>query len=345
MENATIERNSFFIFSMEAYAMEKTRVLVLWEDMTEERKRVLESLAPEAEFIYATRRDADKETVQSAKIILGNPSQDKVAGSPNLRFLQLASAGAESYVKDGILNNDVLLCNGTGTYGVPISEYMVGAALAMFKNFPVYRDQQTEEEWQRVRERSNKLVSGSVAVSVGAGDIGGEFLKRMKALGCTTIGIRRTMGTKPAFVDEQYTVNDLDSVLPRADIVALSLPQTPDTIGLFDAKRLALLKEDSVLINVGRGTAIVTEALCSELEKGRIRGAVLDVTDPEPLPKGHPLWKCKNVFITPHESATNSEYTREKSFEICCENFKAYLQGREPQSRVDKATGYRISVQ
>jgi len=319
------------------------RVLVLWDHLTDEKKTMLEAVAPSCMFTYAHRDTVEKETVQNAHIILGNPSGDKVKGSVNLKYLQLSSAGAESYVAEGILKDDVLLCNGTGTYGIPISEYMVGAVFALFKNFTIYRDQQREAKWLRVKKYDNKPVFGSTVLVVGAGDIGGSFLSRMKALGCITIGIRRTIGEKPSYVDEQYTNDEMDTVLPRADIVALALPQTPQTIGMFDARRLALLKDDAVLINVGRGTAINTDALCDELEKGRIRGAALDVTDPEPLPASHRLWHFENVFITPHCSAANSLLAQQKSFETCYENFKAFIEGREPLSPVDRKTGYRIS--
>ncbi len=323
--------------------MGKPKILVLWENMTQERKTMLQSVAPEAEYIYADPKEVDKDTVQAAEVILGIPPVEFVKGSVNLKYLQLSWAGAEVYLKEGVLRDEVLLCSGTGTYGIPISEYMVGAVVAMFKNFPLYRDQQKQAVWQRIREYTNKPVYGSTVLSVGAGDIGGNFLMRMKAMGCYTIGIRRTAGEKPEYVDEQYTTEEMDDVLPRADVVALSLPQTPQTIGLFDAHRLALMKEDSVLINIGRGSAVDTQALCDELQRGRIRGAVLDVTDPEPLPKDHPLWKYDNVFITPHCCAAGSTITQQKSFEVCYQNYKAFIEGRDPMSRIDRSTGYRVS--
>ncbi len=317
--------------------------LVLLDHMDDEKKRLLEAVSPQASFAYSNPNDVDEKLVQKAEIIIGNPPYEKVKGSPNLQYLQLTRAGVERYMREGILREDVLLCNGTGTYGIPISEYMVGGVFALFKNFTLYRDHQKEEKWERIRTFSNKPIFGSTVMAVGAGDIGGSFLMRMKALGCTTIGVRRTIGQKPDYVDEQVTNEDLDSVLPRADIVALALPQTPQTIGLFNARRLSLMKEDSVLINVGRGTAIDTDALCNELEKGRIRGAVLDVTDPEPLPKGHRLWRMDNVLITPHTSASNSPLTWQRSFEVCYENFKAFIEGRPLLSLVDRKTGYRVS--
>jgi phosphoglycerate dehydrogenase-like enzyme len=319
------------------------RILVLLDHMTDEKKRLLEATAPGSSFVYAAANDVSGEAVQSAQIILGNPSHKKVAGSANLRYLQLTSAGAEEYLAPGVLHDDVLLCNGTGTYGVAISEYMVGAVFALFKNFTIYRDRQKQSLWKRERERSNKPVFGATALVVGAGDIGGSFLSRMKSLGCRTIGVRRTVGEKPAFIDEQYTIDELDEHLSRADIVGLALPHTPQTTGLIDARRLAMLKDDAVIINVGRGTAIVTDDLCNELAKGRIRGAVLDVTDPEPLPADHRLWGFENVLITPHSSGAGSPLAREKNFEIVYENFKAYMEGRPAISPVDRQTGYRVS--
>ncbi len=318
-------------------------ILILLDHLNDEKKRLLEEVAPQSCFVYSKRNDADREAVQNAQIIIGNPPGEKVAGSPNLQFLQLTSAGSESYVGEGVLRDNVILCNGTGTYGIPISEYMVGAVFSLFKNFPLYRDQQKQGNWKVIRAIINKPVFGSTAMAVGAGDIGGSFLLRMKALGCTTIGVRRTMGQKPDYMDEQFAIGQLDGVLPRADIVALALPKTPLTIGLFNARRLSLMKEDSILINVGRGTAVDTEALCDELEKGRIRGAALDVTDPEPLPEGHRLWKYENVMITPHTSATNSPLTWQKSFELCYENFKAFVEGKPLRSVVDRKTGYKVS--
>ncbi len=323
--------------------MGKLNVLVLWDNMTEQRKTVLESVSPEAEYTYSDTKQVDRETVQAAQVILGIPPVEYVRDSPNLKYLQLSWAGAEVYLQEGVLRDDVLLCSGTGTYGMPISEYMVGAVIAMFKNFPIYRDQQKQGLWQRTRLYTNKPIYGATVMSVGTGDIGGTFLKHMKELGCRTIGIRRTAGEKPEYVDEMYTTEEMDDVLPRADVVALSMPQTPQTIGMFDKRRLGLMKEDSVLINIGRGSAIVTQALCDELSLGRIRGAVLDVTDPEPLPKDHPLWKFDNVLITPHCCAGGSTLTQQKSFEVCYENFKAFVEGRDPMSRVDRSTGYRIS--
>jgi phosphoglycerate dehydrogenase-like enzyme len=318
-------------------------ILVLLDRLSDEKKRQLTDTAPGAHFTFAHRDDITQEQVQSADVILGNPSSDKVRGSKNLKYLQLTSAGAERYLAPGTLREDVLLCNGTGTYGIPISEFMVGAVFALFKNLMLYRDLQSRSEWKRIRNLSNKPVYGSTVVAVGAGDIGGSFLSRMKDLGCTTIGVRRTPGDKPDFMDEQYTDDALDSVLPRADIVGLAMPETPQTIGMFDARRLALIKDDAVIVNVGRGSAIVTDALLAELKKGRLRGAVLDVTDPEPLPKDHPLWTLDNVLITPHTSSSGSPLMEEKSFEIVFANFAAFMHGRPPLTPVDRSTGYRVS--
>ena len=165
---------------------------------------------------------------------------------------------------------------------------------------------------------------------VGLGDIGGEFAKRLKALGAYTIGIRRKSTNKPDYLDELHQMEQLNDLLPKADIVALSLPATKLTNGIINKKTLSLMKKDAVIINVGRGTAIDTDALCDALEKGNLLGAALDVTDPEPLPSDHRLWKIKNAIITPHVSGGYSlEETRNRIVNISVENLEAFLRGKK----------------
>lgn len=155
-------------------------------------------------------------------------------------------------------------------------------------------------------------VWGSATLVVGLGDIGGEYAKRMKALGSYTIGVRRTPGEKPEYLDEIYTTDSLDELLPRADFVALSLPNSPSTYHIMDERRLGLMKPGAYLLNVGRGSAIDGDALCRALKEGRLGGCRVDVTDPEPLPGDHPLWDAPRMVITPHISG---QYHLKETFE------------------------------
>ena len=167
----------------------------------------------------------------------------------------------------------------------------------------------------------------------------------MKALGAYVIGVRRSDTRRPDYVDELYLSDALDDLLPRADVVAMALPNTPATNKMIDARRLALMKQGAYLINVGRGNAVDSDALCDAVESGRLGGAALDVTDPEPLPAGHRMWGVENILITPHISGFfHMRETYDNMVELMIENVRRYAAGEELINRVDRETGYRRLV-
>ena len=166
--------------------------------------------------------------------------------------------------------------------------------------------------------------------------------KRMKAMGAVTIGIRRVASKPKEFFDEIRSMDDLNDLLPKVDIVVNCLPGTAATTKVIGAKQLSLMKDDAVLLNIGRGSAVDTDALVAELEKGRFLGVGLDVTDPEPLPEDHRLWDFENVHITPHCSGgMNSPISFNFILEVAMDNLKAYLEGGEYRNVVDRTTGYK----
>ncbi len=301
-------------------------------------KKILEEKAPSADFLYSKYEKVTEAEVKNADIILGNPPVEMLTGSSKLQWLQLHSAGVGEYTRD-VLPSGSILTNASGAYGLAISEYMLGVLLELYKRLHLYRDNQTGPDWRY--EGRMKSIYNSTALILGAGDIGGEFAKRMKALGAYTIGIKRTDSQKPDYLDELYLMDKLEELLPRADVIALSLPETPHTMSVINRETLSLMKEDAVLINVGRGSAIDTEALCEALESGRLLGAALDVTHPEPLPPEHRLWKIKNAVITPHVSGGFSlEETRNRLIGICADNLEAFFSGRKLKNIVDLNEGY-----
>ena len=163
-----------------------------------------------------------------------------------------------------------------------------------------------------------------------------------KALGAKVIGVRRTGTDKPDFVDELIHTDKLDEYLPQADCVAITLPGTTATKGMFDAERMAKMKDGAILLNVGRGMIVDTDALCAALKSGKLAGAGVDVTDPEPLPADHPLWKMENAVITPHISGGyHLQETHDRIVRIMAENLKRFLAGEPLRNVVDLSTGYR----
>ncbi|MDR3644189.1 MAG: D-2-hydroxyacid dehydrogenase [Clostridia bacterium] len=320
----------------------KMNILVLIP-VNERHKKILEGKAPSSQFVYSSTQGVTPEQVRRAGIILGNPPSSMLAGLEGLEWIQLQSAGAESYVLPGVMPRRVALTNATGAYGLAVSEHMLGTLLEIYKKLNLYWDNQNNAKW--ADEGTVKSIYDSSALIVGLGDIGSEFAKRIKALGGRTVGIRRTACGKPDYLDELCLPDRLDALLPDADIVALSLPDTKETRGLIDRRRLGLMKKDAVIINVGRGNAIDTEALCDALEAGRLLGACLDVTDPEPLPAEHRLWKLKNAVITPHISGwTHLPETLERIVAISARNLEAFMNSKPLENTVDFSTGYR-SVQ
>ncbi len=302
-------------------------------------RKLLEEKAPDADFFYVNKEADIAARVKNANIIIGNPSAALIKDANNLELLQLQSAGAGEYAEKDILPEGVLLTNASGAYGLAISEYMLAVLLELFKKLHLYRDKQMKSDWSN--SGSMRSIYGSTALVAGLGDIGGEFAGRLKALGAYTIGIRRRNGEKPDYLDELHFMDKFGELLSRADIVALSLPGTKLTNRIINRETLKLMKRDAVLINVGRGSAVDTEALCDALENGQIAGAALDVTDPEPLPKDHRLWGIRNAVITPHVSGGFSlQETHDRIIRICADNLEAFLKGKSLKNVVDLSAGY-----
>lgn len=281
-----------------------------------------------------------QEDVDWAQVILGNVPAAMLHGSPALEWLQTNSAGVEAYIQPGVLAGDTLLTNATGAYGLAIAEHMLGMLLELFKKLELYRDAQKSGAWQS--QGAVKAVYGSTVLVLGMGDIGGEFAARCKALGAKVFGVRRSPRPCPEYADEVHLLEDLDSLLPQADVVAVTLPGTDATRGLMSRERLAKMKEGAVLLNVGRGFIVDTEALCDALERGHLSGAGVDVTDPEPLPPTHRLWNIPTAVVTPHISGFyHLRETHERIVGIFLENLRHFQAGEPLRNLVDFATGYR----
>lgn len=323
--------------------MDKTTILIDFPgdfEVEEAQLDKLRQVTSGARLICTNDREITEELLAEADVLIGMPPEGIFKSARKLKWFQLLSAGADRYVKPGVLPQGVILTNATGAYGKSISEYMICAVLSLLLDFPHYRDNQRQHLWKS--SGKSRHILGTTALVVGMGDIGGEFAARYKALGGRVIGVRRTPAVKPDFVDELYTADKLDELLPLADVVALSLPSTKETARLFGKEKFDRMKPDAVLVNVGRGTAVDTGALCDALSAGKICGAALDVTDPEPLPKDHPIWDAPNLIITPHISGGwDAPENYRRVFEIVYENLSRYLHGQPLLNVVDMETGYK----
>lgn len=322
--------------------MNDRNILVLLP-VNEKQKELIESAAPSSNYVYKTYADVDKVTVQKADVIIGNPPAEMLIDSPNLKWLQLNSAGSDAYIKEGILKKEVLLTNATGAYGLAISEHMIGVLLQLFKKLHIYRNNQKLHLWKD--EGEVKSIYNAKILIVGLGNIGEEFGKRVKAFGAYTIGVRRTNTEKPDFIDELYLMDKIDDILPTVDVVVLSMPSTKETYKMFSTEKLKLMKNGAVLLNVGRGNVLDTDALCDLVESGYLLGAGLDVVDPEPLPKEHRIWDIENIIITPHISGGyHLPETLERIVQLSARNLRNFINGEKLTSIVDFSTGYRTLI-
>jgi phosphoglycerate dehydrogenase-like enzyme len=218
----------------------------------------------------------------------GQPALELTKKMPNLKILQMPNAGyddAMEYVRDGMT-----LCNGKSIHDDSTAELAVGLIIASLRGFPDFVRNQDKSDWVHVK---NKSINDRKIGIIGFGSIGTTIAKMLS--GFTVEIIPFTQSGR----DNTIAITDLDKHLPTLDVVILILPLTKESKHLFDAKRLSLMKNGALLVNVARGPIVETDALVKELNSGRITAA-LDVTDPEPLPKDHPLWKAKGVLISPH---------------------------------------------
>jgi phosphoglycerate dehydrogenase-like enzyme len=211
---------------------------------------------------------------------------------PRLAVVQALTAGVDRLLPG--LPAGVTLCNARGVHDASTAEWVVAAMLAALREFPLFAREQAAGRWNY---HFTDCLAGKTVLIVGYGSIGAAVERRLAGFEVRVVRVARTARPDVA------TVSELPELLPGADVVVLLAPVTPETIGMADTAFLARMKDGALLVNAARGSLLHTDALIAELRRGRLRAA-LDVTDPEPLPPGHPLWTMPGVFITPHEAAS-----------------------------------------
>jgi len=268
---------------------------------------------------------------------------------PHLRGVKLVLsmlAGTEWI--PGTVGPHVTICNAHGAHNIPTAEWTIAAILAMLKYFPFYLDVQKSGVWKRRFEATalyeqmsgdgaevyppvlGEELTGRSVLLVGHGAIGKEIERMLAPFSVDMTRVARRARSNP----EVHAVRKLDELLPRAEIVILILPATAESQGLIDARRLALMRKGALLVNAARGPIVQTDALVAALQAGRIRAAI-DVTDPEPLPEGHPLWSCPNLLITPHVGASTPQFSP-RALRTAADELRRYMNG-EPLRNVVQA--------
>ncbi|HSN73379.1 MAG TPA: D-2-hydroxyacid dehydrogenase [Steroidobacteraceae bacterium] len=309
---------------------------------TPERVDWLQQAVPGVEIVGVQTAEEALSAVPSADVVIGFCSPEIVAAGDELRWIQVLWAGVESCVAiEGLAERNVILTNMQRVAGPVRAEHVFAMLLGLTRGLDAYLEAQRSGEWQRDAVDRDRMRSlrGKTMLVVGLGGIGGEVARLGDAFGMEIIATRASGRHGPDYVSYVGLPGELAALASRADVVVNTAPLTPETTGMFDREFFARVKPGAYFINVGRGRSVETDALVDALASGRLSGAGLDVTDPEPLPAGHALWSAPNVIITPHVSAAIDTGSEDR-WRVVRENLARYAAGEPLLSVVDIERGY-----
>lgn len=275
---------------------------------------------PEAEVRVARTPQAEREALESATVATGldlDPAD--LEDARNLELFACVFAGTDHLPTDALSEHGVAVTNASGVHGPNIAEHVLGGILSFARGFPTAWRRKERREW---RAYETPELKGSTVTVLGLGAIGTGVIERLEPFGVHTIGLRYSP-EKGGPADEIGGLGEADlyDALSRSEYVVIATPLTEATEGLIDGEALQTMPPEAVLINIARGPIVETDALVHELQRNALRGAVLDVTDPEPLPPDHVLWNLDNVLLTPHSAGFTPAYW-ERRAEILAENVR-----------------------
>lgn len=316
------------------------RICVVGCDLGPGPMAYLREQFPEFEFLsYPRNAKVPDEVLARAEVLMNYGDKSQIAPAKNVRYIHTISAGIDGYIDevDRCHGSALPVTNGAGVYSDAVGEHVIALLLAVVHGIVPSVRNMAEKQWPAIPMLGN--VNGKAIAVLGTGDIGNNAARICAAMGARVLGFKLHACEPFPPYSEIYTGDDgLDALLPQADAVLVCLPGSPFTKDMLDARRIGLMKAGSVLVNIGRGSIVNTEALMEALRSGRIAAAGLDVTDPEPLPPDHPLWTCPNVLITPHISGLGA--SKQKHAEWFAENLRAYLEGRPQPGAVNREMKY-----
>ena len=255
-----------------------------------------------------------------------------------LEWVQITSAGVKPYLHPEIVESDVVMTNAKRLSSAAIADHGFAMLLALTRHLNHFIPDRTKEEWARGNYGLVEL-EGKTALVVGTGGIGSNVARRAKAFGMRVIGVDPEEFPPRQIFDRMVYPDRLDQVVPEADVVFLCVPHTKDSEGMFGASQFELMKKDSYFIALSRGKIYDQGGLIKALDSQRLAGAGVDVTDPEPLPKGNPLWKFDNMIITPHV-ATQGELGTPLRVELFKDNIARFAAGEKLRNVVDMVKEY-----
>jgi phosphoglycerate dehydrogenase-like enzyme len=300
---------------------------------------------PQIEVVHLNTYDVSEEQIGDAEVVVSwLLTAEAAKAARSLRWLHCTSAAVHQLLHPEIVNSEIILTNGSEVHAAVVAEHIIALVLALARKLPEATRFQHRRVWGqqdiwRIQPRPREIAGATLGL-VGLGHIGREAAERAAALGMRVLAVREHPEKGcPHSVSQVFAPSQLDALLAQSDFVVLAVPVTGTTRNLINAERLAQMKPDARLINVGRGPLVDEVALIQALREGRIAGAALDVFVEEPLPSNSPLWDMEHVLITPH-TASDSEKQWDRQYALVAENLRRYLNHEPLLSVVDKRRGY-----
>lgn len=293
-----------------------------------------------AKVCFVKSEDEVPDDFEDADVVYGNAF--KIAGTnKSLRWLCSPNAGIDKFLVPGFFaNEECILSNSSGSYGVSIAEHIIAQTLMMMRKITLCYAEALNGVWGPQRHQDS--IKDCRITCLGTGDIGRTFASRAKGfLPKNIVGVSRSGKCDDKNFDKMYKIEDLDKVLPETDLLVMSLPGTPETENILTRERINLMPKGSYIVNVGRGSAIDEDALYDALTSGHLAGAALDVFKVEPLPKDSRMWNAPNLLITPHVAGNMTLlHTINRNVEMFCEDLDNYANNRPLKYEVDRNKGY-----
>ncbi len=320
--------------------MERKLIVTVDVFNVEQRKRIRETAARcGLEALFFQDGEIAREAAGKGEILFGS-SPELIPIMPNLKWICAPSAGLNQYLDPPeLLPEGVLLSNSSGAYGVTIAEHVILVTLDILRRAEEYREIIRKRSWQR--DLAIRSIRDSRVTLMGTGDIGREVASRMRAFIPERIaGMNLRGGNPEGLFDFCVQEEGLDALLQETDILVISLPATETTRHMLDGRRLALLPDGALVVNVGRGSVIEQKALEKELRAGRL-WAALDVMEQEPVPAEDSLWDCPHLLMTPHSAGNMTlPWTVKRIMELFLEDLENYAGGRPLKRQVTRQKGY-----
>ena len=301
----------------------------------------LQSVTPRAKIVAVTQQNVMEE-IADADAFIGEITPSLVHAGKNLKWVQTMSAGVERLLHlsgaSDLRDSSIILTNNQIVQGPEIADHAMAMLLTLSRGIHTFLENKRQELWQ-ARPYAGIELNGRSAVIIGVGGIGTQIAFRAWAHGMSVVGVDPEDIPYMPIIKKIVKPDQLDEVLPDADVVFVSAPHTPMSHKMMGPKQFERMKQGAYFIAVSRGGLYDLNALVNALESHRLAGAGVDVTDPEPLPKGHPLWKCSNAIITPH-IAGRSDKDRARMVNTIKENIRRFVEGKPLVNVVDKQKGY-----